>query len=120
MATGFGFPFGVTPDGMIARQGGEDAGIRGKIVQVLFTAPGERVNQPDFGCGLLNLVFDPNNTILAAAVEFTASQSLARWLGREIAVSGVDITARDEMLTVEVAYVRRRDAARQAVRIQFR
>ena len=39
-------------------------------------SPGERVNQPAFGCGLVNLVFDPNNPILAAAVEFTAGQAL--------------------------------------------
>jgi phage baseplate assembly protein W len=120
MATGFGFPFRVAPGGMIASGGDEDADIRGKIVQVLFTSPGERVNQPTFGCGLLNLVFDPNNTILVAAVEFTARQSLARWLGGEIVVADVDIQARDEMLTVEVAYLRRRDAAPQSVRIQFR
>ncbi|MFD1213392.1 GPW/gp25 family protein [Arthrobacter sp. GCM10027362] len=120
MATGFGFPFRVAPGGTISPDGDEDADLRGKIVQVLFTSPGERVNQPTFGCGLLNLVFDPNNTVLAAAVEFTASQSLTRWLGGEIVVSGVDIQAQDETLTVEVAYLRRRDGARQSVRIQFR
>ena len=70
MATGFGFPFGVSPDGAIAPDPDEDVDLRGKIIQVLFTAPGERVNQPEFGCGLFNLVFDPNNTILAAAMEF--------------------------------------------------
>jgi uncharacterized protein len=40
MATGFGFPFRVAPGGMIAPSGDEDADIRGKIVQVLFTSPG--------------------------------------------------------------------------------
>ena len=88
MTTGFGFPFQVTPTGTIRPSGDEDAELRGKIVQVLFTAPGERVNQPKFGCGLLNLVFDPNNTILAAAVEFTVGQALTRWLGEEIVVAG--------------------------------
>ena len=120
MTTGFGFPFQVTPTGTIRPSGDEDAELRGKIVQVLFTAPGERVNQPKFGCGLLNLVFDPNNTILAAAVEFTAGQALSRWLGQEIVVADVDVTAHDETLTVEVAYVRRSDRARQSLRIQFK
>lgn len=120
MTTGFGFPFQVTPTGTIRPSGDEDAELRGKIVQVLFTAPGERVNQPKFGCGLLNLVFDPNNKILAAAVEFTAGQALSRWLGQEIVVADVDVTAHDETLTVEVAYVRRRDRARQSLRIQFK
>lgn len=120
MATGFGFPFGVTPAGSIEPDQDEAAQLRGKIIQVLFTAQGERVNQPDFGCGLFNLVFDPNNTILAAAMEFTVGQALTRWLGTEIAVDGVDVAARDETLTVEVAYMRRKDLTRQAVRVQFR
>ncbi|MGH3901418.1 MAG: GPW/gp25 family protein [Pseudonocardiaceae bacterium] len=119
MATGFGFPFGVSPAGAIVPDPDEDADLRGKIVQVLFTAPGERVNQSDFGCGLFTLVFDPNNTILAAAVEFTVGQALTRWLGDEIVVGGVDVAAHDEVLTVEVNYVRRQDLSRQAVRVQF-
>lgn len=120
MVTGFGFPFGVSPAGSIGPDPDRDVELRGKIIQVLFTTPGERVNQPDFGCGLFNLVFDPNNVILAAAVEFTVGQALTRWLGDEIAVDGVDVVARDEALTVEVSYVRRTDLTRQAVRVQFR
>jgi phage baseplate assembly protein W len=120
MATGFGFPFGVTPAGRIAPDPDDDLGLRGRVIQVLFTSPGERVNQPEFGCGLFNLVFDPNNMIMAAAVEFTIGQALTRWLGDELVVAGVDAQAHDETLTVEVAYVRRRDLSRQSVRVQFR
>jgi phage baseplate assembly protein W len=120
MTLGFGFPFGVTPDGGIEPERDENAHMRGKIIQVLFTAPGERVNQPEFGCGLFNHVFDPNDTILAAALEFTVGQALTRWLGEEIAVSGVEVQARDEVLTVEIAYARQADLAQQAVRVQFR
>jgi len=76
MATGFVFPFGVAPDGTIAPDPDEEVDLRGKIIQVLFTAPGERVNHPDFGCGLFNLVFDPGNIILAAAMEFTIGAAL--------------------------------------------
>jgi phage baseplate assembly protein W len=120
MATGFGFPFGVSPAGAITPDPDEDVDVRGKIIQVLFTAPGERVNQPDFGCGLLNLVFDPKNVVLAAAVEFTVGQALTRWLGDEIVVDGVDVAAQDEELSVEVSYLRRSDLARQAVRVQVK
>jgi len=120
MTTGFGFPFRIATSGTIRPAGGEDAELRGKIVQVLFTAPGERVNEPEFGCGLSNLVFDPNNTILAAAVEFTAGQALSRWLGDEIAVADVNVSAHEETLTAEVAYLRRRDSARQTLRIKFK
>ncbi|HEY2946876.1 MAG TPA: GPW/gp25 family protein [Micromonosporaceae bacterium] len=115
----FGFPFAVTPAGRIGVTGGDER-IRGKIVQVLFTAPGERVNQPEFGCGLFNLVFEPNNAILAAAMEFTVGQALTRWVGDEILVDGVDVEATDEVVTIEIAYIKRADLSRQAVHIQFR
>ena len=97
-----------------------DEAIRGKIIQVLFTAPGERVNLPEFGCGLFNLVFEPNNPVLVAAMEFTVGQALTRWLGGEIIVDGVDVAASEETVTVEIAYTKRQDLASQAVHIQFK
>lgn len=105
--------------GRISASGGDEA-IRGKIIQVLFTAPGERVNLPEFGCGLFNLVFEPNNAILGAAMEFTVGQALARWLGNEILADRVHVDARDETITIEIAYTRRDDLSKEAVRIHFR
>jgi phage baseplate assembly protein W len=115
----FGFPLQVNQSGRISAAGGDEA-IRGKIIQVLFTAPGERVNQPEFGCGLFNLVFEPNNVILAAAMEFTVGQALTRWLGDEILVNDVGIEASEATVTIEIAYTRRLDLSRQAVRVHFR
>jgi phage baseplate assembly protein W len=120
MATGFGFPFGVSPAGSIRPDPDDDVELRGRVIQVLFTAPGERINQPEFGCGLFDLVFDPNNAILAAAVEFRVGQALSRWLGTDLLVDAVDVAAAAETLLVEVAYTRRTDRIRQAVRLQFR
>ena len=115
----FAFPLAVNEAGRITASGGDTA-IRGKIIQVLFTAPGERVNLPEFGCGLFNLVFEPNNEILAAAMEFTVGQALARWLGDEIVVNSIGVEALDATVSVEVAYTKRQDLSRQAVRIHFR
>jgi len=115
---GFGFPFGVSAAGGIGPDPDPDAELQGKIIQVLFTAPGERVSLPEFGCGLLNLVFDANNPVLAAAAEFTVGQALTRWLGDQLAVRTVQVEAHDEVLTVEVAYQRRADLARRSVRFQ--
>jgi uncharacterized protein len=115
----FPFPLAVGSGGRITASGGDDA-IRGKLIQVLFTAPGERVHNPEFGCGLFNLVFEPNDVVLAAAVEFTVAQALARWLPDDIIVETVDVTAEGDTVIVEVVYARRRDRSRQAVRIQFR
>lgn len=121
MITGSVFPLAASPSGAI-RGADEDDDLRGKIVQVLFTAPGERVNQPSFGCGIHNLVFDANTPVLASAVEFTAGEALTRWLGEHLIVDSVDVdTSRHEgALTVEVVYTRRRDTARQSVRITFK
>lgn len=113
------FPFSVSPTGQIRASGGDDA-IRGKIVQVLFTTPGERVNLPEFGCGLFNLVFEPNNPILASAMEFTISQALTRWLGQEIIVNTVKVQSLEERVTAEIVYTKKQDLSKQAVRIHFR
>ena len=115
----FGFPFAVNSAGRITASGGDDA-IRGKVIQVLFTAPGERVHVPDFGCGLFNLVFEPNDAILAATMEFTVGQALSRWLGDDIVVDGVNIEAMEETVTVQIMYTKRQDLSQQAVRIHFR
>ena len=121
MATGFGFPFGVSQNGSIVPDPDENVDLRGKITQVLFTTPGERVNHPDFGCGLFNLVFDPANTILVAATEFTVGAALTRWLGDQLLVDGVKVNPPEaETVTVEVSYISRKDLSRQAVRIRFR
>lgn len=116
--TTFPFPFAVPVGGRIAATGGSDA-IRAKILQVLFTAPGERVNKPEFGCGLFNLVFEPNNLILAAALEFTIGQALSRWLRDDIVVNAVNVAAEQEDVLVEVVYTTRQQVAQQAVRIRF-
>jgi phage baseplate assembly protein W len=115
----FGFPFAVDDAGRVSASGGNES-IRGKIIQVLFTAPGERVNQPTFGCGLFNLVFEPNNDVLRPAMEFTIRQALVRWLADDIVTDGVNVMRSEETIIVEVAYKRRQDLAQQAVRIHFR
>src|SRR6185312_12834702 len=72
-----------------------DAHIRDLIEQVLFTAPGERVNRPDFGSGLLRLVFAPNSSELAATTQYLVQGSLQQYLGDLIQVDAVDVTSED-------------------------
>lgn len=116
---GFAFPVGVDEIGGITAIGG-DARIRAKILQVLFTAPGERVHQPEFGCGLLNLVFEPNDAVMAPAVQFTIGQALARWLGDEIVIDAINTASEGEYIVVEIVYTRKQDLKQQAMRIQFK
>ncbi len=91
----------------------EDDHVRDMIYQVLFTSPGERVNRPDFGCGLKTLLFMPNSDTLAAATQFLVKGSLQRWLENDIQVESVEVSAVDERLTVTVAYSRRMGGERR-------
>jgi hypothetical protein len=83
-----------------------DEYVRDLIRQVLFTNPGERVNRPEFGCGLLRLVFAPSSDALAAATQFQVQTALQRWLAELVIVHDVDVEARDGQLTVTVVYSR--------------
>jgi len=81
-----------------------DTHLRELIEQLLFTNPGERLNRPDFGSGLLQLVFAPNSTELAAATRFLVQGGLQQWLGERIQVGSVDVEVQDSQLRVTVQY----------------
>jgi phage baseplate assembly protein W len=87
--------------------------VRHMIESLLFTNPGERVNRPDFGGGLLQAVFAPNNPELAATAQFTAHAALQRWLGDIIEVRALEVTNDDAALRVSVQYVIRRTGERR-------
>ena len=78
------------------------------IEQLLFTSPGERVNRPDFGSGLLRMVFEPNSPELAAALQFTIQAALQRYLGDLIEVRAVQVTSQEGTLGILVQYAVRR------------
>jgi Bacteriophage baseplate protein W len=91
-----------------------DADYINELIElVLFTSPGERVNRPDFGCGLRQQVFAPNSDSAAAAIQFLVQGSLQKWLGDLITIEAVGVTAVDATLSVSVQYVVRRTQARQ-------
>ncbi len=75
------------------------------IRQVLLTNPGERINLPDFGCGLRRMVFAPNNPAAASLLKVTVLQALDRWLGTVIKVEDAEVGAVEETLTVRLRYV---------------
>jgi hypothetical protein len=93
---------------------GYDEHIRDLLEQVLFTAPGERVNRPDFGTGVMQLVFAPSGDELATATQFLVQGALNRWLGELIQVEAVEVQAFESTLEVIVTYVVRRDRERRA------
>jgi phage baseplate assembly protein W len=107
------FPYHYDSRGRTAEAGGDDH-IRDLIEAVLFTAPGERVNRPTFGSGLLQLVFAPNSDELAVATQFLVQGSLQQWLGDLIEVNDVRVGSEDSRLEVTVVYTVRRTQEQQA------
>ncbi len=97
------FPYHFDSRGR-TRDVGDEQHVRELIEQLLFTAPGERVNRPTFGSGLLQLVFAANSPELAAATQVMVQGALQQWLGELILVEAVDITAEDATLWVQVRY----------------
>jgi len=87
--------------------------VRDLIEQVLFTTPGERVMRPDFGAGLLTLVFEPNSATLAATSQFLVESGLQQHLAGLIAVNAVTVENIDAILQVTVRYTLLVDATPQ-------
>lgn len=97
------FPYHFDHRGWTAGTGRDDH-VRDMIEQLLFTAPGERVNRPEFGSGILQLVFAPNSPEVAAALQFSTQAALIQYLGDVIDVSDVRVRAEDATLRVEIDY----------------
>lgn len=98
------FPFHFDARGHTASTGDADH-IRDMIEQFLFTNPGERLNRPDFGSGLLQMVFAPNSPELASVLQFTVQAGLQRSLGDLIEVQALEVQAEDATLQIDLRYV---------------
>jgi len=103
-----GFPFTIDSYGRVADPD-YDLHVEQMIELVLFTAPGERVNRPEFGCGLLQLIFGPDTDAVASATDYLVQTALSRWLGDVIRVRSVDVRPVDSQLQVRISYVVLRD-----------
>jgi uncharacterized protein len=101
--TDIDFPYHFDHRGRTATAGQEDH-IRDLIEQFIFTSPGERVNRPDFGSGLIQMVFAPNSSELATALKFTINAGLLRYLGDLIEVKALDVESTDAEIRVTVQY----------------
>lgn len=97
------FPYQISETGSTATNERAEY-LRGLIEQVIFTAPGERVNRPTFGSGVYQLVFEPNNVELAATVQFLIASALQQWLGDLIEVGEVRVSTDNSSLSVLVTY----------------
>jgi phage baseplate assembly protein W len=109
--TAVGFPWAIGDDGRTtlvdrARH------VRDLIELILFTSPGERVNRPTFGSGLLQAVFGPSSDEVSATAQVLVSSALQQWMGDLIEVEAVAVEHVDSTLTVTVQYVIRAERER--------
>ncbi|MCD9145039.1 GPW/gp25 family protein [Streptomyces albireticuli] len=117
--TDIAFPFRIGTRGRTADAGYDDH-VRDMIEQLLFTSPGERVMRPDFGCGLLDLVFAPNSPELASALRLTVQAALQRWLGDVIEVESLDVVSEENVVRVHLVYVVRRTGSHRVEEFEGR
>jgi hypothetical protein len=101
------YPFHIDGRGRTALTDDDDH-IRDMLEQLIFTSPGERVNRPDFGSGILQLIFAPNSPELAATLQFTLQAAIQRWLGDVIELQSLEVQSDNSKLTIDLKYVVRR------------
>jgi hypothetical protein len=105
LGKGWRYPVQLDDQKEIALAAGEED-IQQAIWIILSTALGERVMRPDFGCGIHDLVFAPNNTGTAGMARFYVEDALRRWEPR-IDLEEVEVQAdptEPELLLISVSY----------------
>jgi phage baseplate assembly protein W len=99
-------PIGIDAGlGRLSVEGSYAAHVEQLMRQVLLTNPGERINRPDFGCGLRRMVFAPNSDVLASLLQVSVHQALEEWLSSVVEAEEVTVTAENEKLLVVIRYV---------------
>jgi hypothetical protein len=115
----YAFPFQIDAASQQTAQAGYPAHVDQMVRQLLLTSPGERVNRPQFGCGLRSLVFAPNSDALAATVKLRVIQGLSQWLTGVVTVADVTVGGSPDpgTLKVTVTYTLVETQATQAVTV---
>lgn len=112
------FPFRIGSDGRSAAPATLDEHVRGELLQLLLTAPGERPFLPSFGAGLKRLVFEKNDPVSAALAKATVTQALSRWLSSRISIDTLNVVAEDSTLSVDLVYTLRATGEKRQLRVQ--
>ena len=113
------YPFAVDEGvGRFAEESDYANHVEQMMRQVLFTNPGERINRPDFGCGLRRMVFAPNSEVTAGLTQVIIYQALENWLGDLIGVDDVKVEAREEVLKIRIVYVLKARLQRRVLNLE--
>jgi uncharacterized protein len=117
--TSLRYPIAVDASrGRLAQERDFSAHIEQLVMQVLMTAPGERINRPDFGCGVKRLVFAPGGDVAASLAQTAVYQALTKWLPEAISVNEVTARADDAVLQIRIGYVIKARGERRYLNLQ--
>jgi len=105
----YAFPFRIDPASGQAAQTSYQAHVDQMIRQVLLTNRGERIDLPEFGCGLRQLIFAPHNSQLDSATNLVVQQALSRWMSgiitvQKVIVVPVTTTDNPNQLQIQINY----------------
>jgi hypothetical protein len=81
-----------------------DDHVRGEVIQLLLTSPGERPFLPAFGGGLRRMVFEPIDQVTAGLTKAVLTQALQRWLAERVEVLQLEVQADGAALIVDLRY----------------
>lgn len=120
----YAFPFRIDAGSRQAAEVSYAEHVKQMIRQVLLTAPGERVDLPEFGCGLRQLIFAPHDEALDASTQMLVQQALTTWLSQHIEVKRVAVATPDEtpdrsqlLVTIEYVLIETRDTEQTLVQV---
>lgn len=113
------YPFAIDNGfGKLAEETDYDRHLMQMIKQLLFTNPGERINRPDFGCGIRRMVFAPNSDVSANLTQVIINQSLEKWMGTVIEVNEVNVKNIEEKLEINIVYLIRATQQRRYLNLE--
>ncbi len=106
LGRGLRFPVSVNLNGGVSSSQLEE-NVRQSIFIILGTAPGERLNRPDFGCQVHDLMFAPNNPMTSARAEIYCEEAIYKYEPRVQNVSCVAMPnpSQPNVLELKVRYV---------------
>lgn len=98
------FPFSIGSDGRTATPRTLEDHVKGEVIQLLLSAPGERPFLPSFGGGLRRLVFEGNHDATAGLAKATITQAISRWIGERIELLALEVSSDDGTMNVGLQY----------------
>jgi phage baseplate assembly protein W len=98
------FPFRIGPNGRTAQVNSYEDHVRGELMQLILTDPGERPFLTEFGAGIRRLVFENMDATTAGMTKASITQAITRWMGHRIDLEDVQVTVEHSTMEISIQY----------------